>query len=90
MRDTFATCYEWFYSQAELDKARLVQPPSTNFRAAWQWVHDQAKVYFWALADEEDAAKAAAEEKKREEEEKQEVWELVDAESGKRVVAVLD
>jgi len=42
-------------------------------------------VYFWALEEKEEEK-----EEEEEEEERREVWELVHAESGKRVAAVLD
>ena len=93
MQNTFSACYEQFYSQAEIDKARLLAPTDKHYKAAWKWVHSQAAAYFRELEEMEDEAEQ--EKVEREQREKnnenlmgEEVWNMVHVDNGERAFAL--
>ena len=76
MQATLDACYLGYYSDKDIDAARLIATDST-YEAAWEWIHDRGWRYFSKLREEEVA---------KEEAQNEEVCAAVEMQSGREVV----
>ena len=84
MQDTLAACYFGYYSDKAVETAHRTAPDS-SLRDVWRWIHERGFDYLSKLEEEEEAA---AEREEKERGKVEEVWKLVDVESGKEALAV--